>query len=361
MSRNREIRHFQPGDEQVIVEIYNSAFSENPPFFPRTKESWIWRYVNRPGFDTKSILIADECGKAVSSLVITFAKVMISGTPRKVALIDDVGTIPEHQGKGHANALVELAIKIADEKECYAVHLTANPKGSAIRIYEKHGFSVIANLEIMGSILNTYGLSKAVGYRYFIPMLFLKSFVRLKEKHQSNLEIKIICGSELKEIFLKIQDNYPSQNGFILMNNEYINWLIDSRPIGRIIGLTAYIQNEIVGMLSVSVHTMQTNNRVFRIADIGNIIIPDKFWTQEILSEFLQTARLVAQKDLGCVLASVAVDARDISLCDACKHSKFYPLEHGAAMIHPLSNHDKLREIKSVLWAQPLETVVADP
>ena len=361
MTITRQIRHYQPGDEHSIVEIYNSAFGQNLPFFPRTKESWLWRYVSRPGFDPESILIAEENEAAVSALVVTYAKIMISRNPEKVALIDDVATIPQFQRKGHASALLEHATEIATEKNCYAIHLTADPKGSARKIYEKQGFSNLTNLHLMESILHSYDLSKAVGYRYFVPMLFLKSITRLKEKRGSNLEIKVISGSELKEILLTSQNNYPSQNGYILMDEEYIDWLIERRPTGQIIGLTASIQNELVGMLSISVHTMQANNHNFKIGNIGNIMIQDRFWTKETLSEFLQSARLVAQRDLGCTVASVAVDVRDISLCDACKQSRFYPLGKGAAMIHPLSNHDKLQEIKSAFWAQPLETVVADP
>jgi N-acetylglutamate synthase-like GNAT family acetyltransferase len=317
--------------------------------------------VNRPGFDSESILILEDNDKAVSSLVMTYANILISGIPRKVGLIDDVATIPDYQGKGHASALVEHAIEVATKKECFALHLAANPKGLAIRIYEKQGFSVLTNLNLMESILNAYNLSKAMGYRYYVPMLFLKSILRLKEKHESNLEIKIVSGSELKNIFLTYQENYPSQNGIIQMDEDYIDWLIEQRPNGNIIGLTAKIQNEFVGMLSISAHTMQAKNHNFRIANIGNILIPDEYRTQEILSKFLQTARFVAQGDLGCALASVAVDPIDINLNNAAKQSRFYPLSHGAAMIHPLSNPDRLLEIKGSPWSQPLETIVADP
>ena len=136
MTNSREVRHYKPGDEGIIIEIYNSAFGSNPPFFPRTEESWHWRYVRRPNFDPKSVLIAEEDGKAVASVVVTYANIMIDGTPRHFAMIDDVATLPDFRRRGHASALVERAIEIAAENGCYAVHLVADPKGSAIRIYE---------------------------------------------------------------------------------------------------------------------------------------------------------------------------------------------------------------------------------
>jgi hypothetical protein len=55
------------------------------------------------------------------------------------------------------------------------------------------------------------------------------------------------------------------------------------------------------------------------------------------------------------------VDARDSIFEKACRRSRFHPLSHGAAMIHPLTNSDRLPEIKNSLWNQPVETVVADP
>jgi ribosomal protein S18 acetylase RimI-like enzyme len=361
MINNRNIRHYRPGDAQTIVEIYNSAFGSNPPFFSRTEESWLWRYVSRPGFDPESVLIAEEAGKAVSSLVMTYAMIRIAGIPRKVALIDDVTTLPEYRGKGHATALIECALDIARKKECYVVHLTANPKESAIRIYEKLGFSIIADLNLMESILHVYDLTKAVGFRLFIPALFLNSWMRLKEKHAGKIEIEIVSGATLKKAFITSQKNYPSRSGLIIMDEEYLDWMILRRPVGKIIGLTATVNNELVGMVSISVHTMKIENHQFKIGSIANLIISDKFWTNEVLTDFLQTARSVAKDTLGCALANIAVDSRDITLNNACRHSRFYPLSSSAAMVHPLMKSDRLSEIKRSLWSQPLETMVADP
>jgi ribosomal protein S18 acetylase RimI-like enzyme len=361
MMNGREIRHYQPGDEQKIVEIYNSAFGSYAPFFPRTEESWLWRYVNRPNFDPKSVLIAEEGRLAVSSLVMTYAQIRVSEVPRKIALIDDVATLPEYRSRGHATALLKRAIEIATEKECYTIHLTANPKGSAIGIYEKLGFDVITELILMESILHIYGLTKAVGFRYYVPLLFLNSWTRLKEKRTCKLDFDIVSGEALRKAFHTCQRNYPSHNGFIHMDDEYFNWMIERRSIGKIIGLKATLKEKLVGCVSISVHSMESKNHTFKVGNIGNLMITDEYWTQRVLSEFLQTARHVSKDTLDCVLLSVATDARDTILVNACKKSRFYPLSHGAAMIHSLGNPDRLFEIKNQLWAQPLETLVADP
>jgi ribosomal protein S18 acetylase RimI-like enzyme len=359
---NRKIRHYEAGDAQTIVKIYNSAFGKYLPFFPRTEESWVWRYANRPDFDPESVLFVEEEGKAVSSLVITYAKMMISGILRKVALIDDVATLPDFQRRGHSSDLVKRAIEIASEKECYAVHLVANPKGSAIRIYEKLGFKSITDLKLMESILRPYDLSKAVGYRYYFPMLFLNSWMRLREKKRNGFAIEMVFGRDLTRTILACQENYPRErNGFIEMDEDYIDWMTKQRPVGKLIGLTASIEDELVGMLTISVHTLESRRIPFQAGNIGNLLISEQFWTQKVLSEFLQTARLVAKDTLGCILASIAVDTKDTILNDACKESRFYPLSQAVAMIHPLENEERIHAFKNILWAQPLETVFADP
>jgi hypothetical protein len=121
------------------------------------------------------------------------------------------------------------------------------------------------------------------------------------------------------------------------------------------------MDDEIVGMMSVSAHEMKTKSGAFHVGNIANIAVSDEFWIEEVLCSLLRKAREIAKDTLNCALASVAVDERDTILKDACIHSRFYPLRNVAAMIHPLSNPDRLQEIKSSLWAQPLETMVADP
>ena len=363
MAIQREIKSYKSGDEQKIVGIYNSAFGSDFPFFYRTEESWLWRYVNRPLFEPNSILIAEEDGKAVASVVMTYANLMIEGVPRSFALVDDVATLPEYRNKGYATALMERAVEIAEEKQCYAIHLVADPDGPASRIYEKIGFSTITKLDFMQSPLRIYELAKAVGVRYYIPLLFLNSWMRLKEHRNNNRKfvINVVSGRELLKALVTNQENYNIRNGSIEIDDDYATWMIEKRPTGKMMGITATKDDEAIGMMTVSAHEMKTRSGTFQIGNIANIAGTHEFWTEEVLWGLLQTTREVAKETLNCSLASIAVDERDTKLKNACIHSRFHQLRHGAAMIHPLANSDKLREIKSSIWSQPLETMVADP
>jgi len=72
------------------------------------------------------------------------------GTPS--AVIEDVGVLPEMQGKGIGKAMMVFALAKAKEKGCYKMSLSSNlRREQAHQFYEslgfkKHGFSFLMEL-----------------------------------------------------------------------------------------------------------------------------------------------------------------------------------------------------------------------
>jgi GNAT superfamily N-acetyltransferase len=135
-----ELRNYQPGDENQIIDLFNAAFGQNNFFTPRTVEFWIWRYLKKPGFDPKGIFLAEKEDRIISSVVETMRKAKFGEKTLHLGVIDDVSTQPELWGKGLASKLLEEAIKYAEQKKLDGLALFADPEGNARKIYLSHGF-----------------------------------------------------------------------------------------------------------------------------------------------------------------------------------------------------------------------------
>lgn len=52
---------------------------------------------------------------------------------------------PEHQGKGYGSILLDHAIRLARQQDCFCIFLEVRPSNPAgIRLYRRNGFSVVA-------------------------------------------------------------------------------------------------------------------------------------------------------------------------------------------------------------------------
>jgi ribosomal protein S18 acetylase RimI-like enzyme len=81
--------------------------------------------------------------------VITSITLSVHGS---IARIDDVGTIPEHQRKGHATCLVNFALSKA--KELGATHCFLEASESGLSIYKKLGFVPLFTTNIFSYALD---------------------------------------------------------------------------------------------------------------------------------------------------------------------------------------------------------------
>jgi len=64
----------------------------------------------------------------------------------RIIYIDDLVTLPESRGKGHAGVLLDAIIALAREQNCDAVHLDSGPqRHDAHRLYLNHGFRIGAH------------------------------------------------------------------------------------------------------------------------------------------------------------------------------------------------------------------------
>ncbi|MFX1473635.1 MAG: GNAT family N-acetyltransferase [Promethearchaeota archaeon] len=356
-----KIQTFQPGDEEEIVDVFEAAFGESDYYFPRSVQSWVWRYKHRPGFDPNSVLMIRKEGRIVAGLSMTYGTMTVNGEPKKIALIDDVSTHPKWRKQGLATALMTHAVSRAEEVGCWGVHLSADPKGDAIRIYKNIGFETITHCTNMLSVLKHRRAARFGKRRQAAPLLalsLLDSFRNLRID-KSLCKIEIVSVNAACEAAARVQDSFKLRNGTLLLNKKYMNWMADQRPDGALKLATISKDDNFSGMFTVSSSDFSGPGGIDRIAIIGNLIAD--LQAEEEIAAALYGAKNIAKNALDCPMVSIFVDQRDTTLKQACKKAGFMEIGESAAMFHSLNQSEKLDEIREGIWNQPVETTSSNP
>ena len=363
MDAKRIVRSYRQGDEVAISRLFNLCFGESGIYFPYSPESWVWRYVLRPGFDPESVLVIEDSGRIVSSVVMTYVRMFANGSPKQVAFIGDVTTHREYRHQGYATMLMEHAIELAKERGCWAVHLTADPSGSAIRIYSGLGFKTLIKPTILVSPLHRKMGTRLAGLVPSVPLLAIDSILSLRgiKRLSSGTKLRAIEDEQTRVSLLVNHHAAGQRNGCLAIGEDYAKWLSGSRPKGGIGVLEVVSSGETVGIATVSSIDAVLWGKTIGLASIPNPLIPEGRRDSVSLAEVLMKIREFAANRLGSLAASIIVDPRDTTTLRACRLSRFFRTVSLASMIHPLGDHTKMERLRKGYWAQPLEAAKPFP
>jgi GNAT superfamily N-acetyltransferase len=140
---NLVYRHFQPGDEVGLANVFNHAFQGLGGGFLRTPKQILWRYMQRPDADPREIQIAEDpiTRQIVGSVYATIEHYRFNGQTYKVGAINDVGTLPDYGGRGIGRKLIAQAIKFMEDAQCSYSIMSADPTGHPrAKIYSPAGY-----------------------------------------------------------------------------------------------------------------------------------------------------------------------------------------------------------------------------
>ncbi len=145
---NLKLRSATIDDIKSILQIYAEAL-DNGDILPVEKAKII--FLKQAKYPDYQVFVAEINNKTVGTFALLIMENMAHlGTPS--AVVEDVGVLPEMQGKGIGKAMMEFALKYAKEKGCYKMSLSSNlRREKAHQFYEslgfkKHGFSFLMEL-----------------------------------------------------------------------------------------------------------------------------------------------------------------------------------------------------------------------
>ena len=132
------IRMVNKNDLPVLQELYLDLYDNE--VMPITSEAMqLWDDIlDDPDYH---ILIGEESGKIVSSITLVIIK-NLTRQMRPNAIIENMVTAPLYRNKGYARFLMNKAIEMAKEKNCYSIMFVSGSKNeSNLKFYANSGFS----------------------------------------------------------------------------------------------------------------------------------------------------------------------------------------------------------------------------
>jgi len=138
MSLVFNIRMVNRNDLPALQELYLNLYDSE--ILPLTSETMqVWESILAD--PSHHILIGEIMGEIVSSVTLVITK-NLTRKMRPNAVIENMITAPSHRNKGYARRLLNRAVEIAREQNCYRIMFISGAKSeSTINFYIKSGFT----------------------------------------------------------------------------------------------------------------------------------------------------------------------------------------------------------------------------
>jgi len=131
------IRTADERDLSEVLALYRQLHPQEPPLDATTAER-IWQALLASGITT--VIVAQVAERLVSSCTLAIVPNLSRGG-RPYAVIENVVTHADHRRQGLGRKLLEHAVAMAWQADCYKVHLaTGSTRESTLRFYESAGF-----------------------------------------------------------------------------------------------------------------------------------------------------------------------------------------------------------------------------
>jgi GNAT superfamily N-acetyltransferase len=132
------VRKIHKGELSALLELYRYLHEDDAKLVVNADLERLWqRILNDPQLH---YLVADMDGKIVSSCTLAIILNLTRGA-KPYGLIENVLTHPEFRKQSLGTRVLQAALKLAWEQDCYKVMLLTGRKDPAtLRFYERAGF-----------------------------------------------------------------------------------------------------------------------------------------------------------------------------------------------------------------------------
>lgn len=137
-----KIRSVSVGDVDDLYELYTRHLTTDEPSEPQDLNQWRLMIERITSDEKYCLLVGEAGGKVVASVTLVVVE-NLTHHLRPYAIIENVVTHRDHRNNGYASALMQKAIDIAKDHDCYKATLTTGSKReSTLRFYERCGFNM---------------------------------------------------------------------------------------------------------------------------------------------------------------------------------------------------------------------------
>jgi ribosomal protein S18 acetylase RimI-like enzyme len=133
-----KVRFIKFEELKPLLDLYQYLNQDDPLLEMNSSLKQLWQEI----FDDPNLyyLVIEEDNMLVSSCTLAIIK-NLTRNARPYALIENVITHEKYRNKGYGTAILQKAVAIATENDCYKVMLmTSRNDESTLKFYEKAGF-----------------------------------------------------------------------------------------------------------------------------------------------------------------------------------------------------------------------------
>ena len=175
-------RHYKPGDEEQLADLFNKAFPMELGGYVRTPKSWTWRYLQSPNFEPEMCQIAEDSDtdKIVGVIYVNLIEhITIGGDSYLAGELNELACHPNYTRMGIANNLMDMANEYVKSKECDLSILITDQNGfPRERLYLKKDFFDLEKYFAFLNVANPFNLiSDLPIFTGFLPNFLFNSYI----------------------------------------------------------------------------------------------------------------------------------------------------------------------------------------
>ena len=136
------IRQAEEKDVLDIKDLYFNFLTKYPPKEEQNIEVWKKLINEMNKSENLYLLVVEEDNRVVSTVQLAIIP-SLTHNVRSFAVVENVVTHEDYRKKGFASMLLQEAIKIAQNKNCYKIFLeTGSNREATLNFYKENGFEM---------------------------------------------------------------------------------------------------------------------------------------------------------------------------------------------------------------------------
>jgi mycothiol synthase len=127
------LRPYRPGDDEEALGMFEDAFAEWPDRTPSTIATWRAMTIERDGFSSEDLVLAEAGGEIVGGAFIIDSDEI---------WVDKLAVRRDHRHRGIARALLQVAFQRGFDRGYAASTLSTDSNTGALALYERVGMQI---------------------------------------------------------------------------------------------------------------------------------------------------------------------------------------------------------------------------